>query len=123
MLRWTSADMFQMAQLKNELTKIEQRALRGAPVVLTRHGKPVFALVRLDALENAIGQARRLGRRAAPREADLYDRIFLRADADARSGSLVDWETIQRRVDTAVARRRKRSRASIQRGARRDATR
>ncbi len=115
--------MFQMGQLKNELSKIEQRALRGTPVVLTRHGKPTFALVRLDALEGAIGKIRGGGRRAAPREADLYARIFQRADADAASANLVDWETIQRRVDTAVARRRKRSRARVQRGARKGAAR
>jgi antitoxin (DNA-binding transcriptional repressor) of toxin-antitoxin stability system len=122
-LRWTAADMFQMGQLKNELSKIEQRALRGAPVVLTRHGKPVFALLRLDALENAVGQARRGGRQTAPREADLYERIFGRADADVASGNLVDWEAIQRRVDTAVARRRNRSRTRVQRGARKGAAR
>lgn len=122
-LRWTAADMFQMAQLKNELTRIEQRALRGAPVVLTRHGKPVFALVRLDALEAAISGASKGGRRASMLEADLYERIFRHADADAASGNLVDWETIQRRVDQAVARRRKEPRGRARRGLGKNASR
>lgn len=122
-LRWTAADMFQMAQLKNELSKIEQRALRGSPVVLTRHGKPVFALLRLDALEEAIAQGSKGARRTTTHEADLYDRIFHRADEDAASGTLVDWETIQRRVNIAVARRRKRPRARVQRGVRKGAAR
>ncbi len=122
-LRWTAADMFQMGQLKNELTRIEQRALRGAPVVLTRHGKPAFALVRIDALEAAIGRTSKGPSGIGRAEVDLYERIFQRADTDTASGNLVDWETIQRRVDAAVARRRKRSRGRVRKGVRQGTTR
>ncbi len=122
-MRWSAADMFQMGQLKNELSRIEQRALRGGPVVLTRHGKPVFALVRLDVLDEALSGASDAGRTITKREADFYARIFQRADEDAASGALVDWDTVQRRVDDAVARRRTRTRGQGRKGVRKVAKR
>ena len=122
-MRWSAADMFQMGQLKNELSKIEQRALRGGPVVLTRHGKPVFALVRLDVLDDVLSGTSDAGRTITKREADFYARIFQRADDDATSGELVDWETIQRRVNEAVARRRTRARGHDRKGVRKVAKR
>lgn len=117
-LRWTAADMFAMGQLKNQLTQIERHALRGAPVILTRHGRPVFALVRIDQAGEALAQSEKGSPPLTRLEKDLYDGVFARGEHDIASGNLTDWETIERRVEVALARQRK-SRRSAARKARR----
>ena len=106
-LRWTAADMFAMGQLKNRLTEIERHALSGAPVILTRHGRPIFALVRLDKAGEALAKGGDESQPLTKLEQDLYGDVFVRGEQDIASGNLTDWETIERRVEAALARQRK----------------
>jgi len=106
-LRWTAADMFAMGQLKNRLTEIERHALRGAPVILTRHGRPIFALVRIDKMGKGLATGGEDSQPLTELEQDLYDEVFVRGEQDIASGNVTDWETIEHRVEAALARRRK----------------
>jgi prevent-host-death family protein len=99
--------MFAMGDLKDRLTEIERHALRGGPVILTRHGRPVFALVRIDKAEEGLGKREDESRPLTKLEQDLYDEAFARGERDIASGNLTDWATIERRVEAALARRRK----------------
>ena len=96
-----------MGQLKNRLTEIERHALGGSPVILTRHGRPIFALVRLDKVGEGLATGRNESQLLTELEQDLYDEVFVRGDQDIASGNLTDWETVERRVDAALARQRK----------------
>ncbi len=104
MMRWSAADMFAMKDLRNQLVQIERRALGRRPVILTRHGRPTFALVRLDALEGlaSAGTAPKL----TASERALYDRVFARAEHDLGKGKVLSLEEVERRVDKLFARRR-----------------
>lgn len=105
MLRWSAADMFAMKDLRNQLVQIEKRALGRRPVILTRHGRPTFAFVRLDALEGlaSAGSAPKL----TASERTLYDRVFARAERDLEKGDVLSLEEVERRVDKLFARREK----------------
>lgn len=114
-LRWTATDMFAMGDLKDRLTEIERHALKGGPVILTRHGRPVFALVRIDKVSEGLTKSGGGPQRLTKLERDLYDEVFARGERDIASGNLTDWETIERRVDAALARRRKARRPAARR--------
>lgn len=105
MLRWSAADMFAMKDLRNQLVQIEKRALGRRPVILTRHGRPTFALVRLDALDGlaSAGPAPKL----TSSERTLYDHVFVRAERDLEKGKVLSLEEVERRVDKLFARRQK----------------
>lgn len=105
MLRWSAADMFAMKDLRNQLVQIEKRALGRRPVILTRHGRPTFALVRLDALEG-LASARPAPKLTAS-ERTLYDRVFARAERDLEEGTVLSLSEVERRVDKLFARRQK----------------
>lgn len=105
MLRWSADDMFAMKDLRNQLVQIESRALGRRPVILTRHGRPTFALVRLDALEGLAfaGPAPKL----TASERTLYDRVFARAERDLEKGKVLGLEEVEQRIDKLLARRQK----------------
>lgn len=122
-LRWTASDVFAMSDLKGRLTEIERHALRGSPVILTRHGRPVFALVRLDQVGGAGAEHAGEAKPPTKLETGFYDEVFARGESDAASGNLTDWETIERRVEVALARRRRDRRTSARKTARASAAR
>ena len=103
MLRWTTRDLFTMGDLKSSLAQIEKRALEGRPVILTRHGRPTFALLRIDKLEElAVGSDPHL----TQEDRGVYDKAFADADEDAVAHQLSSWDEVLQRVDRVIARKR-----------------
>lgn len=103
MLRWTTRDLFAMGDLKSSLAQIEKRALEGRPVILTRHGRPTFALLRIDKLEElAAGSDPHL----THEDRSVYDKAFADADDDAAAHQLSSWDEVLQRVDRVIASKR-----------------
>ncbi len=102
MLRWTRADVFAMSDLKTSLTRIEEHALNGRTVVLTRHGRPTYALLRLDELERL---AAGTGERVVSEEARLYDVAFERGEREIAAGEVEHWPEVKRRIAARLSAR------------------
>lgn len=106
MLRWGRRDVFAMSDLKRALAKIEEHALKGETVVLTRHGRPTFALLRLDRLERLIATDTEP---ISDAEIARYDAAFERGGREIVAGQLDHWSRVRARIEARLRRERAKS--------------
>lgn len=90
-------DQFSIAEAKNHLPKLVHRAERGAPIELTRRGRPVAVILsrsaydRLALRKPSFGEALARFLQRWPPGGDGVDEAFVESLRDRRSGREFHW--------------------------------